>query len=88
MYLLYESYYGELIADCGESTNIIGLYDNKEKAIKKAKDLIEKSIKENNYVLDKERNNLEEDNYIILFWNNQENWNCYYEIIIKKVNIE
>lgn len=88
MYLLYENYYGDLILDCGESSNIIGLYDNREKAIKKAKDLIEKSIKENNYVLDKERNNLEEDNYIILFWNNQENWNCYYEMIIKKVDIE
>lgn len=83
MYLVYESLYGELLYEC-ESTTIVGLYDSKEKAIKKVKDLINA---EDLYVLDIERNNLEQDNYVRLFYDYQENWNCYYEIIIKELKI-
>lgn len=88
MYLLYESYYGEIVLDTGDSTNIIGLYSSKEKAIEKAKELIETDVKNNNYVLDIENNNIEEDSYVIMFWNNQENWSCYYEIFIKKLELD
>lgn len=88
MYLLYESYYGEIILDCGDSTGIIGLYSTKEKAIKEAKKIIKLDKQENNYVLDKEHNNIEEDNYVIMFYNNQENWNCYYEIKIEKLELD
>ena len=88
MYLLYESYYGEIVLDVGDSTNIIGLYSSKEKAIEKAKELIETDVKNNNYVLDIENNNIEEDGYVIMFWNNQENWSCYYEIFIKKMKLD
>lgn len=87
MYLVYESYYGEIILDCGDSTNIVGLYKTKEEAIKKAKEIIEIDTKENNYVLDIENDNIEENNCVILFYNNQENWNCYYEIFIKKMEV-
>ena len=87
MFLLYESYYGEIILECGESTNIIGLYSSKEKAIEKARKLIEED-KKNNYVLDKECNNIEEDYYVRMFFNNQENWNCYYEIFIKEIKLD
>ncbi len=87
MYLLYESYYGELILECGVSTNIIGLFSTKEKAIQKAKELIKMNINQN-YTLDVERNNIEEDNYVIMFYNNQENWNCYFEILIEKVELD
>ena len=83
MYLVYESLYGELLYEC-ETTTIVGLYDTKEKAIEKVKDLINA---EDLYVLDVERNNLEEDNYVRLFYNEQENWNCYYEIIIKELEL-
>ena len=88
MYLLYESYYGEIVLDCGDSTHIIGLYSSKEKAIKKAKEIMKIDIEENNYVLDKEHNNIEEDLYVIMFFNNQENWNCYYEIAIDKIELD
>ena len=85
MYLLYESLYGELLTDC-DSTNIIGLYESKESAIKKALELIEED-KEYGYILDDERNNLLEDSYVRLFRDWQENWNCYYEIIIQKLDL-
>ena len=83
MYLVYESLYGELLVD-NDSTNIIGLYDSKEKAINKVKELINA---EEFYVLDTERDDVERDGYVRLFFNNQENWSCYYEIIIKKLEI-
>ena len=86
MYLLFESLYGELLCDC-DSTNIVGLYDSKEKAIKKVKDLIVEN-KDYGYVLDEERKNIEEDGYVRLFRDCQDNWNCYYEIIIQKMELE
>lgn len=88
MYLLYESYYGEIVLDTGDSTNIIGLYSSKEKAVEKAKELIETDIKNNNYVLDIDNNNIEENGYVIMFWNNQENWSCYYEVNIEKIELD
>lgn len=87
MYLVYESLYGDLLQEC-DSTEIIGLYDSYEKALEKAKQNIKRDIKTNNYVLDNERNNLEEDNFIRLFYNYQENWNDYYEIFIKKMEVK
>ena len=87
MYLLYESLYGELLQEC-ESTDIIGLYDSKEKAIEKAKYLINEDVRCNNYVLDDEKKDIEKDNLVRLFYNNQENWNDFYEIIIKKMELE
>lgn len=83
MYLVYESLYGELLYEC-ESTTIVGLYDSKEKAINKVKELINA---EEDYVVDIDRDNLEEDNFVRLFYNEQENWNCYYEILIKEIEL-
>ena len=83
MYLVYESLYGDLLNEC-DSTNIIGLYDSKEKAINKVKELIDA---EEFYVVDVETN-LEEKDYVRLFYNNQENWNCYYEILIKEIKCQ
>jgi hypothetical protein len=87
MYLVYESLYGDLLQDC-DSTVIIGLYNNKEKAIEKAKSLIDIDTMCNNYVLDDERNVIERDGYVRLFYNNQENWGDYYEIFVKKMEVE
>ena len=83
MYLVYESLYGELLYEC-ESTTIVGLYDSKEKAINKVKELIDA---EEFYVVDVETN-LEEKDYVRLFYNNQENWDCYYEILIKEIKCQ
>ena len=88
MYLVYESLYGELLYEC-ESTNIIGLYNTKEKAIDKVNKMIKQQLgNDSNYVLDREHNNINEDNFVKLFYNNQDNWNCYYEILIIKVEVE
>lgn len=88
MYLVYESLYGELLYEC-ESTNIIGLYNTKEKAIDKVNKMIKQQLgNDSNYVLDREHNNINEDNFVRLFYNNQDNWNCYYEILIIKVEVE
>lgn len=88
MYLVYESLYGELLYEC-ESTNIIGLYNTKEKAIDKVNKMIKQQLEnDSNYVLDIEHNNINEDNFVRLFYNNQDNWNCYYEILIIKVEVE
>ena len=87
MYLVYESLYGDLLNEC-DSTNIIGLYSTKEKAIKKVKEMIANELSSDSYVLDEERNNIEEDNYVRFFFNQQENWSCFYEILIEKVEVE
>ena len=83
MYLVYESLYGDLLQEC-DSTNIIGLYDSKEKAINKVKELIDA---EEFYVVDVETN-LEEKDYVRLFYDHQENWNDFYEIFIQEIKCQ
>lgn len=87
MYLVYESLYGDLLCEC-DSTNIIGLYDSLEKAKNRVNEIIKNESKSNDYVLDNQTNNLDEDSYVRFFFGNQENWNCYYEVIIEKVECE
>lgn len=87
MFLVYESLYGELLQD-NDSTNIIGLYNSKEKAFEKAQEIIDRELKEETYILDIERDNLERDSFVRFFYGWQENWNCYYEIIIKEIEVE
>lgn len=86
VYLLYESLYGELLCEC-DSTSIIGLYDTLEKAIERAKYEIEQDTKCNNYVLDNENYDIE-NGYARLFYNNQENWGCYFEMFIKEMEVK
>ena len=91
MYLLYESLYGDLVCE-NETTEIIGLYKNKEKAIEKAKENIKKYVNEWGYVIDKETNGKERDigkhDCVIMFENYLDNWNCYFTICIKKLELE
>lgn len=87
MYLLYESLYGDLLCDC-QSACIVGLYDSKEKAIERAKEIIKEDVEQNEYVLDELYDDFNDCDYVRLFWNRQENWNCYYEIFIKKMDLE
>ena len=87
MYLLYESLYGELVYE-NDTTEIVGLYDSREKAVETAKENIKKYVEEWGYVVDKESDNFEKSDCVIMFQNNQENWNCYFTICIKKVEVE
>ena len=83
MYLVYESLYGDLLNEC-DSTNIIGLYSDLNKAKEVMNNLIKEDIEQNNYVLDY----VECDTFKRLFWNKQGNWNCYYEIFIEEIKCQ
>lgn len=88
MYLVYESLYGELLYEC-EATNIIGLYETREQAVDKVKSTIKNELElNNNYVLDDEMCDIDNCDYVRLFYKEQENWNCYYEIHIEKMRCE
>ena len=87
MYLVYESLYGQLLDEC-DSTNIIGLYRTKEAAMEKVNQMIQSEINEGNYVLDRDRNDIERDGYVRYFWKDQENWDCYYELFIEKMEVK
>lgn len=100
MYLVYESMYGELVYECG-ATNIVGLYSTKELAQEKVKQMVERQLSENNWVLDEDifsiitsvgstktnGTDLNGYNFVRLFWEKQENWNCYFEIEIKEMEL-
>lgn len=85
VYVLYESNYGEILLEC-DSTYLVGVYKNREDAVKKAKENIEYQLKDFNYVLDIENNDIE-NGFVRLFYKEQENWGCYYEIIIEEKEI-
>ena len=89
VYVVYESYYGELIQDTGDSTQIIGVYSSLEKAKEKVNNIVQADL-ENNYVLDDETENTINENggYFRLFYNNQENWDCYYEVVAEVREVE
>lgn len=89
VYVVYESYYGELIQDTGDSTQIIGVYSSLEKAKEKVNNIVQADL-ENNYFLDDETENIINENggYFRLFYNNQENWQCYYEVVAEVEEVE
>lgn len=86
MYLVYESLYGDLQQEC-DSTNIIGVYKTKEEAMFIMKSSVDEDIEYNNYVLDENKNNIE-DGHVRLFYKFQGNWNNCYEIYVKKLEVE
>ena len=42
----------------------------------------------NPYILDKENNDIEENNCVRLFYDHQENWNDFYEIFIQEIQVQ
>lgn len=88
VYVVYESNYGEILEDCGEATCIAGVYSEYEKAERKVKDLLNASL--GTYVFDKDCENTidEYGGYYRLFYNSQENWRCYFEIIMEVREVE
>ena len=90
VYVVYESYYGEILADTGRSTNLIGIYLDIEKAKENVEDRVKYDMENYNYVLDQEIDNIitEKGGYYRLFYKNQENWSCYYEIIVEEREVE
>lgn len=82
VYVVYESYYGELVLETGNCTDILGVYTDLEKVKEEVNNIVQSDLADN-YVLDKdEKNSIDEKGGCYrLFWNNQENWQCYYEIV-------
>lgn len=85
IYIVYQSNYYDAI-EGGDATDILGVFKDKERAYKLAIDVIRANLKDTDYVIDDERNDLTRDGYVRLFYNNQENWRDYFEIsVIRKV---
>lgn len=88
VYVLYEKNYGELRAE-SPSLEILGVYDREDKAQLKLQEHVQEDAEE--WVIDTscldDKGNLPLQNYVLMFWKYQENWNCYYaiEIIEKEV---
>ena len=86
IYILFENTSPLLASDCGCDTfEIIGIYKEKENAIKEKVNIIESYLKDG-YIIDEQDNGKTKDNTII-FWKHQENWNEYIEIIIQEKEI-
>lgn len=89
VYVVYESLYGELQLSVGDPTIIIGVYKNLEDARTKAEQLINADL-EDDYVLDNQiENGCDKDGGLYrLYKYEQENYSCFYEIIIKKETVK
>ncbi len=87
VYIVYESNYGDLILDGCEATQIIGIFSNKDKAYECKMEQIDTGI-ENGYLIDEDNKNFQENDTVIMFKDEQENWSCFYEIIIEKINLQ
>ena len=88
IYLVYMSNYEEVVRDGAEATEILGIYEDKEKAYNVARNQINKVLEDHNWVLDEERNDLDRDGFVRFFFNNQENWNCYFEINVTELEVK
>ena len=89
IYLVYEKFFNELAKELGESTQILGVFKDLDKATKKAKEILNKDLEED-WVLDEQAENNTDENGGIwrVFYGTQENWDCYYEMIIEKIEVE
>lgn len=87
VYLVCCLNYGFEVSD---NLEIIGIYDTKEKARNKFKELVKKEMNSNNnMVLDNEcENEIEKGNLVRFFFERQENWDDYYEIEIKELEVK
>jgi hypothetical protein len=88
VYLVYMSNYEEVVRDGAEATEILGVYKNKEEAYNVAKAQINKVLDDHNWVLDMERDDLDRDWFVRFFFNNQENWDCYFELSVAELEVK
>lgn len=88
IYLVYMSNYEEVVRDGAEATEILGIYKDKEKAYNVARNQINKVLEDHNWALDDERNDLDRDGFVRFFFNNQENWDCYFEITVTEMEVK
>lgn len=88
LFLVYFSYYGEILGEIGNATSIEGIFKTREEAERLRENLIKEDI-ENGWIIDKEvANDYLSKDIVIMFWAEQENWNNYYEICIKEMEVK
>lgn len=87
VYIVFESNYGEISWSAANATEIYGVFDTLEKANKCKQERIENG-KEEGFVVDKEIKDIENQETIIMFYEEQENWNSYYEISVMEMEVE
>ena len=79
--------YGELANECG-GAEILGVYKTKEQAKISKNKYIEGDIADG-YLLDEDlKGNYEERDIVTMFSGYQENWNCYYELVIDECEVK
>jgi ribonucleotide monophosphatase NagD (HAD superfamily) len=88
LYLVYMSNYEEVVRSGADATEILGLYKDKFMAYKVAKEQINKVLDEHDWVLDLERDNIDRDGYVRLFYGHQENWDDYFEISVTELEVQ
>lgn len=87
IWVVYESNYGDLILDGCNATTLVNVFTNENEALECKLERIEIG-EEQGYVRD-----LECEDYkdllrtLIMFKNEQENWDDYYEICVEKFKI-
>ena len=88
LFLVYFSYYGEILGEIGNATSIEGVFKTREEAERLRENLIKEDI-ENGWIIDKEvENDYLSKDIVIMFWTEQENWDNYYEICIKELEVK
>ena len=88
VYIVYYSNYEDVVRDGADATEIIGVYKNKDEAIKVAKERIKKTLEDHERMLDIERDDIDRDNYVRFFWGWQENWSCYFELCVDEKEVK
>lgn len=88
IYIVYYSNYEDVVRDGADATEIIGVYKNKDEAIKVAKERIKKTLEDHEIMLDIERDDIDRDNYVRFFCGWQENWSCYFELCVDEREVK
>ena len=88
VYVMYEQRYGELIVD-NPPAEILGVYSSEEKAREELKNQV--FNQDEGWVVDEncldDEGNFQPRDYALMFWEEQENLGCYFEIVIKEMEI-
>lgn len=88
LFLVYATYYGELLFDMNKATDIIGIFRTKEEADKKRKCYIKNDLETGEFIVDDEikedYSNIED---VTVFFEEQENWDSYYKVTIEEIEV-
>lgn len=86
VYVLYETYYGELQEEQGCGSRIMGVYKTLEQATEQAIGNMANDLYDNSWVLEKENEDIDNGKIWLLHYIND--YNNYYTTIIECVEVE